>query len=266
MKPAQWIPGALLVGALAVAAVACNSITGLNDYEKVDCVGACGDAGLDAPPDTTPDVIDDARHEDVLEASGDWDADAFIEAGTDADADVDAPDDAPNDVNFDAAEVGSIDRASRWARWLMPHEDTSLAPDSGNPPGPTPSLGYQDVGSDYFRDLVTKVLWTRTYSTQLTLGDAVGYCDALSDPPLKMRLPTRIELVSLLEPTRSPPYNAALSDVQPGAYWSLSNAPQRDAAADIEYWVVDFASGEVRTLGDNGTKLYVRCVVEQEEP
>jgi Protein of unknown function (DUF1566) len=262
VKPAQWISGALLVGALAVAAAACNSITGLNDYEKVDCVGACGDAGLDGSPETAPDVIDDVR-QDGDSSSGDWDADAFLEAGTDADADVDAPDDAPNDVNFDAGEVGSIARTSRWARWQMPHADLP-APDSGDPPGPTPSEGYEDVGSDYFRDIVTRVLWTHTYAQQLTFADAVGYCDSLSTPTLKMRLPTRIELVSLLEPTLPPPCSA-LTEVKPGEYWTLSDAPNGDQTGAIKYWVVDFYSGAVHTVLDDSIKeAYVRCVVESE--
>jgi hypothetical protein len=257
----------LLVGAAiaSVAAVACNAITGLSDYEKVACVGPCDTGVADAAPDNTFDSPNDVTYDvdagDAGEVGLDVASDGVAFDGPE-DAAPDVPGDAEADVQYDASEVGVVERRLRWAQWQMPHQFLSSVPDAedaGLPRGA--DLSLVDASKPYFHDGVTGLDWTMSDGSQLSLSEAAFHCATCVELPLKARLPTRIELVSLLEPGLSPgAYPVLGSDVKPGAYWSQSDVPTRDAGAVREYWVVDFAQGAVLTRPEN-QEAYVRCVL-----
>ncbi len=255
----------VLVGAAAasVAAVACNAITGLSDYEKVACVEPC---------DAAPDNVFDSPYDVPHDVDAGWDAaDVNLDVVSDQ-VDVDAPEDvAPDvlpdvlpDVQYDASEVGVVERRLRWAQWPMPHQFLSTVPgaeDAGLPRGANLTLG--DASPPYFYDGVTGLDWTVSAGAGMSLGEAVSHCATQGAGPLVARLPTRIELVTLFEPEVDPSANPVLgSDLKLGAYWSQSDAPLRDAGAVREYWVVDFAQGAVLTRAED-QKAYVRCVLYQ---
>jgi hypothetical protein len=258
----------LLGAAIAsVAAVACNAITGLSDYEKVACVGPCDAGSTDVMPDNVFDVPYDVDAGDAGEAGLDAVSDGVAFDGPeDAAPDV-APDVLPDvlpDVQYDASEVGVVERRLRWAQWPMPHQFLSPVPDAGDAAPPHDAdLTLHDGSPPYFHDGVTGLDWTVSAGAGMSLGEAVSHCDAQSAGPLLARLPTRIELVTLFEPEVDPSANPVLgSDLKLGAYWSQSDAPLRDAGAVREYWVVDFAQGAVLTRAED-QEAYVRCVLYQ---
>ncbi len=263
MRSARFV---VLAGAAiaSLAAVACNAITGLSDYEKVACVGSC-DAGS---TDVVPDDVFDAPYDVLYDVDAGDVADVVLDVKSDGvgfdgpdDVAPDVPEDVAEDVQYDASEVSIVERRLRWAQWQMPHQFLSTVPDAGDAGPPRGAdLTLVDASKPYFHDAVTGLDWT-TSGSEMPLGEAVTYCETQSAPPLLARLPTRIELVSLLEPEVTPNVHLVLEgDVKPGAYWSQSDVPIRDAGAVREYWVVDFAQGAVLTRPEN-QEAYVRCVL-----
>lgn len=257
MKRARCIPGAALAGLLVVAAAACNSITGLDDYDKVECVGACGEAGpsdagntdvtVDAPLDVSDEPLSDADEPD-----GGPEADVHVETGSDV----------VTDVVVDAMEGGVVDPRTRWARWPMPHEVLPPVPDGGSELyGPT-AADLEDMGSHY-QDNVTGRSWLMTEAGgPVTWGVAVGQCNARSSGGAEYRLPTRIELITLLEPSLSPPRSLALDDTELGYYWTASEFVEPKVSGPSKHWVVDFEGGAVESLPDNEPEAYVRCILD----
>jgi len=247
-----------MAGALVAIAASCNSITGLNDYEKVDSVGAGGDAGDAsqsdvASPDVVPEASGDVEADAVVEADapdgGSPDADAALEGGG---PDAEAGPDVLGDVSADANDVGTVDPEHRWARWHMPHESV---PEGGVDAGPY-RADASAVDGGYF-DNITQLRWSISPTNQMSLGEAAGVCADLLGG---YRLPTRIELVTLLEPTRTPPYHSMLTgDVETGEYWTLSEVRNQSTPSR---WVADFETGEVKPR-DESAKAYVRCVSVQ---
>jgi hypothetical protein len=74
-----------------------------------------------------------------------------------------------------------------------------------------------------------------------------------------MRVPTRIELVSLVDFTTQPAINLnAFPGTMAQPFWTSSVVPA-DAGLDAasQYWSVSFADGIV----DKTPAMYVRCVV-----
>jgi hypothetical protein len=225
--------------AVAVALIACTGILGIDNYKEVPCRfdGGCDDAALDVPVDT-------------------YDAGLTSDDASDAPADI-----AVMDVVITPDSPSFF-----WARWKMPNPaDASSAPgldaaiEGGQdcaPPLLPNAMSYDaspeagDAGIDTVFDNVTQLTWQRDGSGQLTSAQAASaYCDALG--PGKWRMPTRIELVSLIDFTRSPAIDPVFSNTQLDTYWS-SSAGQSSG----QYWVVSFTDGTVTP----GTGRYVRCV------
>ncbi len=197
---------------------ACNVVLGLGDYEKVDADGGAADAATEA------DVV-------------------FV---------PDAPIDAPIDV-----EAGSYDPGRAWAKWKMPNPLN----DAGYPNPMTYDAGG-DSGAVF--DNVTKLEWesvgTRT-ATAANVTEAHQYCATLAATNFAAvndwRLPTRIELVTLLDYTRTtgatidPVFTNAPAD----SFWSASPSGE---PTPTNTWRVDFSTAEVRPLPPSSAR--VRCV------
>jgi len=220
------------MASLALGAAACDALLGLGQYQSVACVGS------DCPPDAAADT------------------------GTDVNIDQDAgsmSDDAPPDTSSlpppDASDEGGPPLFERWAHWPMPNPDASIGGDSSTPlPNP---MAYDAGGSGPVYDARTKLTWEKDGSTAASdYTTAAEHCTKQGK-----RLPTRIELVSLVDFTQSPSIDSSVfTGTQSAPYWT-SSPVALDAGADasVAYWTVDFTHGLV---GDdpNVQGRYVRCV------
>lgn len=139
----------------------------------------------------------------------------------------------------------------------------TAAPQDGHTLNARPT--YEISGSDVI-DKITGLSWYRTPGDQRSHVPAVDYCDVL---PGNYRLPTRIELASLLD------FRAAslvridremFPDVKPMKYWTASQYGD-DVNA---YWSVDFCSAclsEYPIISEHvSTSNGVLCVKSAGEP
>jgi hypothetical protein len=119
---------------------------------------------------------------------------------------------------------------------------------------------YDTSVAGVVRDNVTGLVWQRvvdgagyTWSAAQTFcaNLVLGGCD-------QWRLPTRIELVSILDYSRRSPAidPAAFPNTPPEAFWTLSIV----AAKPIDAWWIDFGTTLVHDDGDVHAALRVRCV------
>ena len=133
-----------------------------------------------------------------------------------------------------------------WARW-----DLKAAP---------PSPRYVKTATVVF-DQVTHLTWERVPPTADIAWDAAdAHCTKLDIPgyPKRWRLPTRIELASIVDYGRSSPaIDTGFFVGQAAHYWTSSPRPD----LTDQFWTVSFVHGyvgtDVRTAFNN---LRVRCV------
>jgi hypothetical protein len=127
-------------------------------------------------------------------------------------------------------------------------------------------MSYDVSNAGYVIDNVTKLWWQhpidqnnseqKNCSTGCTQADAIAYCQNLSlAGHSDWRLPTRIELVSLVDyATSNPAINSAFSGTPEAAFWTSSAYALAGHA-----WSVYFSNGAT----DHGTVSNtnrVRCV------
>lgn len=105
----------------------------------------------------------------------------------------------------------------------------------------------------------TKLLWVQSeLGIGVTFAAAGGICSQIAFNGVSWRLPTVLELQTLVDETKMQP---AIDTVAfPGAmatgYWTAT----ADAGGSVgERWVVDFVDGKTRRI-DPGMKMNVRCV------
>jgi hypothetical protein len=134
----------------------------------------------------------------------------------------------------------------RWAHWPMPNRGDSGLP---NP------MTYATDGGTVVVDAVTKLEWQKTASTSMSYGDAVAFCAKIA-PAKAWRVPTRIELVSLLDETANPRI-AAVFGTTPGTFFWSASQPE-----DGSRWLVDFGKNSpmVQARDEAGGSFPVRCV------
>lgn len=176
-------------------------------------------------------------------------ADAAVEADA---THFDAPPDAVIDV-----EAGTYDPAHAWANWHMPNPDN----DAGYPNQTTYEAG-SDAG--VVLDTLTQLQWENVGSSPpiTSVADAQAYCTSRASTGFAgfhdWRLPTRIELVSLIDYTRAS--GAAIDPVFAGtpadAFWSSSPVGKPNEG---KTWRVEFDKGQVLMASD-GSLGRVRCV------
>jgi len=129
---------------------------------------------------------------------------------------------------------GTPTPASAWAMWRMPNPSMDDLPNQAD---------YTDLGDGTARDNVTCLVWQRDISGgTYTWADADTYCMNLKLAGGGWRLPTRIELVSLVDfskPSPGPTIDTdAFPDTPAEAFWSSSLVPGWDFA-----WYVNFYTG-----------------------
>ncbi|MGO9834193.1 MAG: DUF1566 domain-containing protein [Polyangiaceae bacterium] len=228
---------------LAAAAAGCDALLGLGQFKDVPCAFDCPDARMEAG---TPDASDSGVPSDSGDASDASDGDASDSADAfDATLVPDALDE------FVPPEAASPHQT--WAHWPMPNPDAAIAPDSSTL---LPNQMAYDAGADGSAlDTVTGLTWEVGSQAASDYVDASNYCQRIG-----MRLPTRIELVSLVDFTKSPSIDdSVFPDTQPYAYWT-SSVVWADGGPDsaVQYWSVSFNDG---TVAPATQAMYVRCVV-----
>jgi hypothetical protein len=219
----------LALGASTLALVACDAILDLGQYTNVACSGDCDDAGKEsgtvAPRDASPDVEDAFTGIEGGVDAGD--------GGTDADATILTTPDGGY-----PAPTGH----ETWAHWPMPNPDASLGPESST--ALPNQMGYTtgaDGGGSVAYDTVTKLTWWRQALAASTYDEAWLACTKLGAGN-GWRVPTRIELVSLIDFTRVPTLETTtFVDAGAVATWTSSSVPGEDGSAG--YWAVDFSNG-----------------------
>jgi hypothetical protein len=146
-----------------------------------------------------------------------------------------------------------------WAQWPMPNGPVDVAAGAPNP------MAYTDNGDGTVTDKVTGLVWQQAASsTQSTWSNATTSCTTLfSLAHLRWRLPTAIELVSLLDDGVAAPGPMIDTTAFPGTpasstFWS--STPVADSnPTPTDAWAVDFGRGYVSGAGKSA-QYYVRCV------
>jgi hypothetical protein len=225
----------------------CDALLGLGPYQIVDCAFDCG---VDAGDASVADVHEASVEADVRD-SGPVEADADAEAGGEAEAEAEAQAQVP-----DADAGWPLPTAHQsWAHWLMPNPDASIAPDSSTLlPNQMAYDTGADGGADVVLDSVTGLSWWRQGLPATTLDAAWQQCQSIS-PGAGWRVPTRIELVSLIDFTHVPTINTVFP-TRGDIYWTSSPVA---TDAGVPYWSVSFATGLV--MNDATSANYVRCVL-----
>jgi hypothetical protein len=158
----------------------------------------------------------------------------------------------PADAAADRAAASDRPHAlpEAWARWPMPNARLPGLPNPHN---------YDTRTPDVVVDRVTGLMWQRNLPNKFwTFRDAARQCDQLTlAGHHDWRLPSRIELVTLIDTTRTQP--SIDLDAFPGTpsdwFWTSSLAVDDPNAA----WYVYFYFGYPKT-DDMTNRFSVRCV------
>jgi hypothetical protein len=161
------------------------------------------------------------------------------------------PDAAGTDVG---TVCGARSPASTWAAWRMPSPVTTHLP---NP------ASYTNLDDGTVRDDVTCLVWQRDVSENTcSWTEANDYCSSLPLAGGGWRLPTRIELVSLVDFTKAAPGptidEAAFPNTPSEEFWSSSLVAETVAGTTFA-WYVYFSSGATSEY-ELFVKSRVRCV------
>jgi hypothetical protein len=216
--------------------VACNAILGISDYERGECPGgsACLDEG--GPPDTGPRP------------------DGGNDAGRDA---------TPQAVDAQGAVPVS------WARWPMPNYPQAEV--DANVPTYNPQAS-SDAGAVV--DSVSGLVWRPVADAEkkeFTFDEATKLCtDAKGGT---WRLPTRIELVTLLDlgktnPTSDPVFRLEAQKYWTTSFWRTDPGPQNTSRQTEERLAIGFdgAPSNVISRINPTTGGKARAICVQDKP
>ncbi len=109
------------------------------------------------------------------------------------------------------------------------------------------------------RDTRTRLLWSADLSpTPLDVDAAIAFCEGLTrDGHGDWRVPTKIELITIVDPTRSGPASnpSQFSNTPSAPLWSATPS----ATDASRYWAVNFDDGSVVAY-PKAVSFFVRCV------
>jgi hypothetical protein len=144
-----------------------------------------------------------------------------------------------------------------WAEWPMPN-NTTIDVGAPNPES------YTDNGDGTVTDNVTALLWQQSASTTVftwgaasTVGTAQNYCATLTLAGFSgWRVPSLVELTSLIDPANSPAINGAFFPAVPvfSSWWTST-----PLAGGTDVWIVTAGIG-LPTTGGTNAMSNVRCV------
>jgi len=123
---------------------------------------------------------------------------------------------------------------------------------------------YGDLGNGVIVDSVTQLHWQKGYSdTTLDWTGAHHYCDTLTVASAKWRLPTRIEMMSIVDYTRTSPaidkntFNSPSNFFHTASPWILTI---KDTTRPKCAWVFNFYEGLTSNAGGMANFYNVCCV------
>jgi hypothetical protein len=218
-----FLPALLL--ACACASAGCNSIFGIEAPEDA----VLYDSGTPEPDDGDPSPVPDA--------GGGGNEPDDVDASTPVAIDGGTPIVAPNDGNF--------------ATWPMPNPTAT---------GLDHLQAYAISTEGVVTDKVTHLEWQQFVDAEAsTWQEAATYCEKLALEGDGYRLPTRIELLSLLDFTVPSPSidGVTFPATPPDFFWSSSRFVGDTSIA----WLVNFSgAGGFLSSSDLRSMFYVRCV------
>jgi hypothetical protein len=170
--------------------------------------------------------------------------DASIDGDLDANADA-------SDASSDAVVIpDAASEASSWARWRMENTQTEVKNGATDA-----SLSSFADGGTILQDGVTKLVWKTQLGIAASVDDAAKFCASIGG-----RLPTRVEMATLLDSTRpgkpyiTPAFDAIVTPdagPPPPALWTSSY--HRPLDTPIHFWFADLSTGDMlqttQTLG-----------------
>lgn len=178
-----------------------------------------------------------------------FDVGPFDPTSTDAAASLDA---VIEGVDRDAPDLDG---------WVVAHD---AAPSSPREHGfaafalPGPSEPRYVMSAHSIEDQITGLVWEREPSAaRVSLDEAHARCEGLElDGHDDYRVPSRIELVSIVRTTRSPTIDAVFAGTPAEYHWTRSLHPRRDASATSVY----FGAAEIVFALVADRSAVVRCV------
>lgn len=116
------------------------------------------------------------------------------------------------------------------------------------------------VEADVVIDEGTRLAWQRESASSRPWADARAYCDALvSGERDDWRLPSRVELASILDASRTPSFDGSVFTGAADYVWTASRL------SDVAAYAIYFGQGETVSAGIEVGGGHVRCVAGDRE-
>jgi hypothetical protein len=164
------------------------------------------------------------------------------DGGTDARRDVQT-EDAPS--TLDASGTSPV----QWPRFKIPNY-----PQDG---GPTENRASYSGDAGSIQDNVSKLVWREPVETGLyTFEEARAKCASITAGG-RWRLPSRIELVTLLDLRRTPAIDPMFASTESIPYWTSSEVRPY---TERRRWIVSFTSVAGPDTRNENEKAGVRCI------
>ncbi len=140
----------------------------------------------------------------------------------------------------------------KWACWPMPTPSTTNG---------KVHASYTDLGDGTVRDDVTCLVWQKSVpATRYNWADGQTYCSSLGSG---WRLPTRIEMTSIVDYARRPSIDPTAFPGTPtsGYYYTGSGWIVSNLSGKPQYtWIFSFANGFTSNAGARTDLDNIRCV------
>jgi hypothetical protein len=175
----------------------------------------------------------------------------LLDAGSDPDKWDDTTRSDGGATHVEREQIPGVTQDLSWAQWPIPN------PRSIGSPSPQ---SYHLESNDLVTDQVTQLQWQGSIDSRMfALDEAVKYCQSVTIPGGAFRLPTRIELLTLVDYTVPTPSidSEAFPETPATYFWSGSTF----AGDDKSVWIVNFGPGLGYVSASEPTSHYrVRCV------
>lgn len=131
-------------------------------------------------------------------------------------------------------------------------------------PVPSPVQRQFSLSEDVATDTLTGLSWQRRADpARRTLAQARAHCDQLSQAGLRWRLPGRIEMVTLLDASRTPAIDDGVFPDTPDDYFWSTSHPGGDPSSAYGFY---FGQGETVVARAENASAHARCVSGSRQP
>jgi hypothetical protein len=139
----------------------------------------------------------------------------------------------------------------QWPRFKMPNY-----PQDG---GPTENRASYAGDAGAVVDNVSKLVWREPVEAGVsTFQEARAKCAAITTGG-RWRLPSRIELITLIDLRGAPTIDRTFASTESIPYWTSSEARPYPLGAERRRWIVNFANGAPDIRNEN-ERAGVRCI------